>query len=544
MNKHLRLIAWLVLFIALGGCIGAKPNATSSICYRANVAGDAACNVIDGFGGNTVAANLVAATIGGGGGPDLANRVTGDYGTIGGGLGNSAGDRAIVAGGSYNVADGFHAVIGGGSSNSAGGAYSTLGGGENNISNYYYTTVGGGNNNTASGRLATVGGGSGNIARFTLATVSGGGNNTASGLAATVGGGSRSRAGGTYATVGGGSGDVADGLDATIGGGSGNVVTGDEGTIGGGLVNRVTDKFSTVGGGRGNLAGNSDDNPTDAQYSTVSGGVENQALGLGATIGGGESNIARGSFSDIPGGSSNRAVGAYSFAAGRRAVVTATHDGAFLYADSNDVDFNSQAANEFAVRATGGVRLVTAIDVAGNPSGGVRLAAGSGSWESLSDRNTKTGFAPVDGLATLKHVARLPITTWSYKAQSPSIRHIGPMAQDFYAVFGVGDDNKYISSVDADGVALAAIQGLYQMLQDKDAQIRAQQQRIEAMETIITAQQNRLATLEARLTAMEKATEARGNPPQPLSASLPAGWLILTLCALGLTLALRRRSGN
>lgn len=103
-----------------------------------------------------------------------------------------------------------------------------------------------------------------------------------------------------------------------------------------------------------------------------------------------------------------------------------------------------------------------------------------------------------------------------YKTQSPSIRHIGPMAQDFYAVFGVGNDDKYINSVDADGVALVAIQGLYQMIQDKDAQIRAQQQHIETMEAEIANQQNYLATLEARLTAMEKRLlELPSSAPTP-----------------------------
>jgi hypothetical protein len=478
----------LILILALGmvvaGCMVA--NNPPSVIGHPCVAGgknDSACNVVQGYGRNDVSPNVTGATISGGGGPNLPNRVTGDYGTIGGGLDNIVGDRATVAGGSHNIANGFRAVVGGGSSNTASGAYSTLGGGENNVSNYYYTTVSGGSNNTASGRMATVGGGSGNSASFTLATVSGGANNTASGLESTVGGGSRNRADGTYATISGGSGNVADSLDATIGGGSGNIVTGHEGTIGGGLV-----------------------------------------------------NIAGGSFSAIPGGLSNRAAGAYSVAAGRRANVRATHDGAFLYADSSDVDFDSQAANEFAVRATGGVRLVTAIDAAGNPTGGVSLAAGSGSWASLSDHSAKTSVAPVDGREILDRVAQLSVTTWSYTTQSPSIRHIGPMAQDFYAAFAVGEDDRHISTVDADGVALAAIQGLYEVVQDKDAQINLQRQRIEALENEIAAQRNQMAIVQARLAAMET-KNTFSSPP----VALPINWL--TIAGLGVfgALAIQRR---
>jgi len=533
-SVHLILV--LALGMVIGGCRATNnpPRAITNPCV-AGGKNDAACNVVQGYGRNDVSPNVAGVTISGGGGPDLPNRVTGDYGAIGGGLDNSAGDRATVGGGSSNVANGFRAVVGGGSSNTASGAYSTLAGGENNLSNYFYTTVGGGNNNTASGRLATVGGGSGNMASFTLATVSGGGNNTASGLESTIGGGSRNRADGTYATISGGTGNVAPSLDATVGGGSGNVVTGDEGTIGGGLINRVTDKFSTVGGGQSNMAGNADDDLLNAEYSTVGGGTGNQAQGLAATVSGGESNVASGPFSAILGGRSNRAAGAYSVAAGRRANVMATHDGAFVYADSSDFDFASQAANEFAVRATGGVRLVTAIDAGGNPTGGVRLAAGSGSWATLSDRNAKINFAPVDGREILKRVAGLPITTWSYRTQSPSIRHIGPMAQD-WAAFAVGEDDRYINSVDADGVALAAIQGLYEVVQDKDAQINMQQQRIEALENEIAAQRNQMAVIEARLTAIE----TKGGLASPLAAQ-PINWL--TIGGLGLigVLAIRRR---
>jgi hypothetical protein len=70
-------------------------------------------------------------------------------------------------------------------------------------------------------------------------------------------------------------------------------------------------------------------------------------------------------------------------------------------------------------------------------------------------------------------LADVPIETWNLKSQPDSIRPIGPMAQDFAAAFGVGEDDKHIGTVDADGVALAAIQGFYRLLQQKDEQIAA-----------------------------------------------------------------------
>jgi hypothetical protein len=57
-------------------------------------------------------------------------------------------------------------------------------------------------------------------------------------------------------------------------------------------------------------------------------------------------------------------------------------------------------------------------------------------------------------------VRALPISTWNYATDDPTIRHIGPMAQDFAAQFGVGADDRHIHPVDGQGVALAAIQGL------------------------------------------------------------------------------------
>ena len=74
---------------------------------------------------------------------------------------------------------------------------------------------------------------------------------------------------------------------------------------------------------------------------------------------------------------------------------------------------------------------------------------------------------------------------YNYKSQDASIRHIGPMAQDFYAAFGVGRDEGFISTIDRDGVALAAIQGLHEIVKEKDAEIVALEARLAALEKLV-----------------------------------------------------------
>jgi type VI secretion system secreted protein VgrG len=99
-----------------------------------------------------------------------------------------------------------------------------------------------------------------------------------------------------------------------------------------------------------------------------------------------------------------------------------------------------------------------------------------------SDRNAKTDFAPVDPAAVLDCVAKLPIQQWRFKAEPEGIKHVGPMAQDFRAAFGLGENPTAIATVDADGVALAAIQGLNQKLDDRDAQIQALKRQNDSLE--------------------------------------------------------------
>jgi hypothetical protein len=90
----------------------------------------------------------------------------------------------------------------------------------------------------------------------------------------------------------------------------------------------------------------------------------------------------------------------------------------------------------------------------------------------VSDRNVKREIRPVDPQAVLQAVAEMPVSTWSYTKDDPSLRHMGPMAQDLYSAFGLGGTDKAYSPVDAHGLAFAAIQGLYQRLEEQDARIR------------------------------------------------------------------------
>ena len=96
----------------------------------------------------------------------------------------------------------------------------------------------------------------------------------------------------------------------------------------------------------------------------------------------------------------------------------------------------------------------------------------------------------------------MDISSWSYK-RSPDVRHLGPMAQDFYAAFQLGDGETTISSVDADGVALAGIKGLYLKLQEKEAQLSELRERIENRETLLDELKARNVALVKRVENLE-----------------------------------------
>ena len=343
--------------------------------------------------------------------------------------------------------------------------------------------------------------------------------------------------------------EPTDGTPNLVGGYSGNTVTaGVHGAViaGGGSIsdiNSVTDHYGTVGGGWSNRVGDNAGDLIDARSATVAGGLFNYASGAGSTIGGGAYNYASGagstigggndnhatrSGSTVGGGSDNEASGDYSFVAGNRA--KATFNGAFVWADSSDYNFTSLNQNTFSARATGGFLLIAGINPdSGAFTWGCALVNGS-SWTCSSDRAMKENFQPVDSQVILDRLSRIPVQTWNAKGTNPTVKHLGPTAQDFYAAFGLGDDDKSISTIDLDGVSLVAIQGLYKLNQEHA-------QAIEALQAENTGLHDQLEDLNVRVAALEQSSN-----PKSAQAWRPGYWLLSGCGMLGLTgLALRRR---
>lgn len=110
---------------------------------------------------------------------------------------------------------------------------------------------------------------------------------------------------------------------------------------------------------------------------------------------------------------------------------------------------------------------------------GAHLTSG-GVWTNGSSRAFKHAFTAIDPAAVLDALLQLPLSRWRYRDEDTGIEHLGPMAEDFHAAFGLGGDPRYIGTVDADGVALAAIQGLNAKLERENADLRVVLQALSA----------------------------------------------------------------
>jgi len=419
-------------------------------------------SMVGGYSGNIISNGVVGGFIGGGGANSLPNWVGGNYATVLGGAGNSAS-------GFYSTAIGFKSTATGVGSLAAGDGCTASG-----------------NGSTALGGAATARG---------INSTAMGESSVASALAATAMG---------YHTT----------------------ASGSSSTALGGLTTASGDNSTAMGA----FAAASGESSTAMGRSTTASGVSSTAMGRD-TLAGGNYSTAMGYQSE--------ARGVASVAIGASA--SAAHDNTFVWSDGSIGNyFDSTAPNQFLIRAAGGVGIGTvapqaslhvasratfpqaqllltqtandyarlqmgvgtnskwmfAVQPAAAPNlefylGESKLAelTSSGamfaqSFNPPSDRNAKENFDPVIPQEVLKKVAGLTISRWNFIGDTAT-PHVGPMAQDFHAAFGLGTDDKHIATVDADGVALAAIQGLNQKVEAAERENTALKDRVEMLEKLL-----------------------------------------------------------
>ena len=337
---------------------------------------------------------------------------------------------------------------------------------------------------------SVIAGGYGNTALRDYATIAGGAGNTVEGSGGTIAGGQNNKIVAPYAAIAGGIHNTNIGYAAAIAGGYQNLATASGAAIGAGFHNLAAGSNSVVGGGLSNQT-----KVTGAQ-SAVLGGEANTASGYRSVIGGGFNNETTGSLSAIPGGLGNSATN-FSFAAGRYA--QAAHESSFVWGSQAGAVYTpteSFGANSFTVRCQGGVRFYTTA----NNTTGPRLAAGGTDWVANSDSNLKTRVTAIDAREILAKLSRLPVTEWEFK-HKPNRRYIGPMAQDFRAIFGLGDDDTGIGTLDSDGVMYAAIQGLVEEIKLRDDKIAQLEARTREQEE---KSKSGMDSLESKLRAVEE----------------------------------------
>ncbi len=350
------------------------------------------------------------------------------------------------------------------------------------------------------------------------ATIAGGG---------TVDGGANGIAA-PYGFIGGGKGNkiVVGATHTTIGGGHFNQAGGAESTIAGGDQNATTVANATIGGGFNNFV--------IATGGTVGGGMRNRAQGQNSTIAGGSDNVTNGT-SNFAVGASCRTAGAASVAMGQSSQATADNTfvlgsngraiakGCFVWGDASGSTTACTDENRFVARAHGGVQFWT------SATSNIILGAGAVAWPVGSDRNIKHDIKQLDSQDVLKKLEGVPIATWRYNSEASGALHMGPMAQDFYAAFGLGDDDKHIVTVDADGVALAAVKGVHAITKE-------QAKEIETLTRELSLLRGANKTLETRLAKLES-----GAAPQSIwhgGTGMLGG---LGFASLGLMLVATRR---
>lgn len=253
----------------------------------------------------------------------------------------------------------------------------------------------------------------------------------------------------------------------------------------------------------GNASISSGDWSFSAGHNPQATGDHSIALGRGA-LAYAESAIAIG-YHPTADGLYSLSLGNYTYAHGDNSVAIgyhswALHDGSFIYNDKADAFgyVETTAENQFMVKASGGTVFYSDADL----TTGVELLPGAGAWSILSDRERKENITTLDASEFLNRLDSVKVYEWSYIAQDSSIRHIGPMAQDFYKAFELGDDSTTINSGDFDGVNMLLIKALDEKmdkLEKQEAEMMEIQNQLEELKEQRQRLERKLILLEQKV---------------------------------------------
>ena len=272
-----------------------------------------------------------------------------------------------------------------------------------------------------------------------------------------------------------------------------NIASGSWSVICGGQDNDITGSYSFIGSGLSNIASGSS--------SFIGGGKDNNVTGSYAFIGGGQDNLCTGTYSFIGSGLSNITSGSYSIALGRKA--DASLHGTFVWGNGEDAKITSTLINAVYFQASGGMHVYTATD--GGTSLGATLHENATAWSALSDRNKKENFEEIDTIEVLLKLVAIPVTKWNYKAQvDKSIKHMGPVSQDFWEAYQLGHDDLSIDTLNADGVTMAALQGLYKLYEESQEELEVTKEVLVAVLQELGITKTELEFIKQRLNALEQ----------------------------------------
>jgi hypothetical protein len=267
------------------------------------------------------------------------------------------------------------------------------------------------------------------------------------------------------------------GVAAVTGSGTGNVAYGLSS-----LVSNTTGAYNTAVG--------------ISALNANSTGQANVAVGSNALVRNtsGTGNVAVGDASQA-----NTTTGNINTALGQGALVNNSSGSGNLALGQNAGSALTTGSNNIAIANTGVAGESNTIRIGNTVHTATYIA---GALYNPSDRNLKQDFAGVDVVDVLNKLVALPVSHWTYKNDDQRSRHLGPVAQDFHAAFGLGADDKHIATIDEGGVALAAIKGLYLKLQASEARSRTKDKelaRVRHKAERVDVLEKELAAIKARL---------------------------------------------